>query len=334
MSGRKPDPSRLVDGYFHAAATLNYCRSLLSSGFADLHSSTSWDLGFVKDHPTRARYLAMVERILSALDFMSVCGVDDSDQSIRTVEHFTSHEGLTLAYEEALTRKVDGKYYNLSGHMLWIGARTGQLDGAHVEFFRGIENPVGVKVGPDADPSEVVELVRTARAEGRRTALVSAADQRQVEALAVELFLLLDHRLALGVCDLDPGCLLATSLAISGRVCGCRVLAGGLFDLDRRDVGGRPGEHRPLGRVGRETHRRRPAIHVHHHVTVTAGDAVWTREVQALRTYGQSSTRVHLGLGERETVDEVHIAWPDGAESTVHELAADGIHEVAHPDAG
>lgn len=261
LSARTPDPARLVSGYFHSAASLNYARAALASGLADLKSSSQWDLGFVQDPAHRAQYNEILDRILSSLDFMRVCGVVD-EVALRTASVFMSHEGLQLNYESALTRPVassnsgggGGKiaaasppfqspprptvssataaaaaaaalvsgdapaavvgkleygspsgresssttplvspttaaaaggaaavaaevgaatgspsaapaspplaYYNLGTHFLWIGDRTRQLDHAHVEYFRGIENPIGVKAGPSSDPGELVEVIR------------------------------------------------------------------------------------------------------------------------------------------------------------------------------
>lgn len=158
-SNREPDPSRLLQAYFHSAATLNYVRALLGSKFADLHDASHWDLDFVRNAAHRIEYESMVTRILEALDFIKVCGAGD-DPAFSTVDFFTSHEGLHLPFEESMTYKVDGKYYNLGAHFLWIGDRTRQLDHAHVEYFRGIENPIGIKVGPSSKPEEIVELVK------------------------------------------------------------------------------------------------------------------------------------------------------------------------------
>jgi 3-deoxy-7-phosphoheptulonate synthase len=160
VQARTPDPQRLVSAYFHSAATLNYARALLDGGFADLHHPDHWDLGFVRSTQRRADYSGMLDRILDAIDFLETTGVQDN-AAWRTVDLFSSHEGLLLAYEEAHTVQVDGRWYDLSAHMLWIGDRTRQLDGAHVEFFRGIENPIGIKVGPSMAPDELVTLIRT-----------------------------------------------------------------------------------------------------------------------------------------------------------------------------
>ncbi|TPX67523.1 3-deoxy-7-phosphoheptulonate synthase [Spizellomyces sp. 'palustris'] len=167
LAERKPDPQRLLGAYFHSAATINYVRALLAGDFADLHhpeswNLKSWDFGHVENPTVRAEYQAIVRRLNDALDFMRTIGADSEDSSrdaIRTVDMFTSHEGLLLEYEQQLTRKVDGDWYNLGAHYLWIGDRTRQLDGGHVEYFRGIVNPIGVKVGPSMKPEELAPLL-------------------------------------------------------------------------------------------------------------------------------------------------------------------------------
>ncbi len=177
---RRPDPDRLVGAYFHSAATLNYARALLDGGFADLHRPHHWDLGFVRSAESRERYEDMVARILDALDFVESAGVR-GDDVLTTVELYSSHEGLLLPYEEALTEQVGDRWYDLGAHMLWIGDRTRQLDGAHVEFFRGIENPVGVKVGPTMTADGLVQLIEAlepANRPGRLTLITRFGSDR------------------------------------------------------------------------------------------------------------------------------------------------------------
>eukprot|EP01121_Diplochlamys_sp_Union-15-3_P009049 TRINITY_DN2443_c0_g1_i5.p1 TRINITY_DN2443_c0_g1~~TRINITY_DN2443_c0_g1_i5.p1 ORF type:complete len:150 (-),score=14.29 TRINITY_DN2443_c0_g1_i5:2-451(-) len=134
----------MIDAYFHSAATLNYLRSLVNGGVADLHKAESWKLGAVLSNRVREGYEQVVNRILDSISFLNTIGADDSP-SIKSVDLFSSHEGLLLNYEEALTSKVGAKYYNLGAHFLWIGDRTRQIDGAHIEYFRGISNPIGIK---------------------------------------------------------------------------------------------------------------------------------------------------------------------------------------------
>lgn len=169
---REPDPERLVSAYFHSATTLNYVRGQLGSGFADLHNPMDWELGHVRDKELQARYEKIVHSISDSLRFMRTIGADTAGQ-LQTVDLYTSHEGLVLEYEQSLTRRLrhpagyepstpsaDGKgWYNTSAHFLWIGDRTRQIDGAHVEYFRGIENPIGIKVGPSMKSDELVQLL-------------------------------------------------------------------------------------------------------------------------------------------------------------------------------
>lgn len=157
-SERRPDPARMVAAYFHSAATLNYLRALLGGGFADLHHPRTWDLQFVRHPERRAEYEVMLAQIEDAIHFMESIGAP-FDPALRTAELFTSHEGLLLPYEEAQTAQVGSRWYNLGAHLLWIGHRTRHLDEAHVEYFRGIHNPLGVKVGPGLESAELIALL-------------------------------------------------------------------------------------------------------------------------------------------------------------------------------
>eukprot|EP00386_Alphamonas_edax_P015750 GDKI01048118.1.p1 GENE.GDKI01048118.1~~GDKI01048118.1.p1 ORF type:complete len:353 (+),score=81.26 GDKI01048118.1:1-1059(+) len=171
-NNRSPDPDRLLQSYFYSSATLNHIRTLLESGFADLHESKHWQLDYVMCQKRRQELSEMVDNLLTSLQFMDMCGVSQND-AVRTVDFFTSHEGLILPYESALTKQhKDGLYYDLSAHMLWIGDRTRQLDHAHIEFFRGVENPVGVKVGPSSTPEGVVEMCKVLDPQNRPGKLV------------------------------------------------------------------------------------------------------------------------------------------------------------------
>ena len=156
---RAHNPHRLLRGYSRSALTLNFIRSLVDGGFADLHHPEYWDLDFVKHSPLAEDYQRTVEAISSALAFMETM-VGSSVGEINRVDFFTSHEALHLLYEQAQTRQVphrDG-WYNLATHMPWVGMRTSQIDGAHIEYARGIANPIGVKVGPSVSPEAIVEL--------------------------------------------------------------------------------------------------------------------------------------------------------------------------------
>jgi 3-deoxy-7-phosphoheptulonate synthase len=146
---REPDPTLMLRGYERAAITLNFIRALTDGGFADLHHPEYWDISFASGSPQAHRYNKIVDSIRESLSFVSaITGVDA--QVLRRVDIYTSHEGLALPYEQAQTRQVPRRegYYNLSTHLPWIGMRTAELDGAHVEFHRGIRNPLGLKVGP------------------------------------------------------------------------------------------------------------------------------------------------------------------------------------------
>src|SRR6266498_2951864 len=136
----------MLRAYERSALTLNYIRALAKGGFADLHHPEYWDLDFVERSPLAEQYRAIVQTVVDALRFMeNVVGVRAGE--MQGVDFFTSHEGLHLIYEEAQTRHADGRWYNLSAHFPWIGMRTADAGGAHVEYFRGISNPVGVKIG-------------------------------------------------------------------------------------------------------------------------------------------------------------------------------------------
>ncbi|KAK4634648.1 Phospho-2-dehydro-3-deoxyheptonate aldolase [Fulvia fulva] len=200
LDSREIDPDRLVQAYFHSAATLNYVRAQLSSGFADLHNPMDWGLGHVQDPALLQKYSGIVESISSSLRFMKTVGADTSSQ-LQSVDLFTSHEALLLAYEEGLTRKLkhpsnretsspphqasetsnktsgatmtdDSAYYNTSAHFIWIGDRTRQPDHAHIEYARGVENPIGIKVGPttvEADLAQLLDLVNPRKEIGKVT---------------------------------------------------------------------------------------------------------------------------------------------------------------------
>ena len=159
---RRPDPGRLLMAYRQSAATLNLLRAFAQGGYATLEHVHRWTLGFLKDSPASAKYQEVADRITEALDFMRACGLDaDSTPQLRSTDFFTSHEALLLGYEQAMTRvdSTTGDWYATSGHLLWIGDRTRQPDGAHVEFFRGIKNPIGMKCGPSLKPDELLRLI-------------------------------------------------------------------------------------------------------------------------------------------------------------------------------
>ncbi|KAF8161685.1 DAHP synthetase [Crassisporium funariophilum] len=206
---RTPDPERLLRAYFHSSTTLNYLRSLLTSGFASLHHPRDWSLAHVRSPSLRHEFETIVDGLSDALDFSRTIGVDSSASyeqgggrgTLGEVDFYTSHEGLMLAYEEALTREfpipstsfnsrstssqlIPGKaFYNTGAHFLWIGDRTRQLTGAHVEYFRGIRNPIGIKVGPTMASEELVRLLDIVNPdkESGRVTLITRYGARKID---------------------------------------------------------------------------------------------------------------------------------------------------------
>ncbi|WP_462160033.1 class II 3-deoxy-7-phosphoheptulonate synthase [Pseudoalteromonas sp. GB56] len=159
---RVPDPQRLMKAYHHSASTLNLLRAFAQGGLADLHQVNRWNMSFVAANPLKEKYQQVADRIQDALEFMEVCGINSTNApSLTETSLYTSHEALLLGYEQALTRRdhLSGDWYDCSAHFVWIGERTRQLDHAHIEFFRGIKNPIGVKVGPGMDPDELIRLI-------------------------------------------------------------------------------------------------------------------------------------------------------------------------------
>jgi 3-deoxy-7-phosphoheptulonate synthase len=156
---RKADPELLLRGYERAGLTINFIRALIDGGFADLHHPEYWELGFVRNSPLANEYMRRVESIGESLRFMETL-TGNKIAEMNRVDFFTSHEGLHLYYEQAQTRQVPRRHgwYNLASHFPWIGNRTRALDGAHIEYFRGIQNPIGVKIGSGTSPEEVVAL--------------------------------------------------------------------------------------------------------------------------------------------------------------------------------
>ncbi|MGD9881561.1 MAG: class II 3-deoxy-7-phosphoheptulonate synthase [Reyranella sp.] len=159
---RTPDPARQEMAYRQAAATLNLLRAFAQGGYANLEHVHQWMLGFVKDSPQSHQYEEIANRISEAMAFMRACGINpETTPSLTTTDFFTSHEALLLGYEEALTRvdSTTGDWYATSGHMIWIGDRTRQRDHAHIEYCRGVKNPIGLKCGPSMTPDELIELI-------------------------------------------------------------------------------------------------------------------------------------------------------------------------------
>jgi 3-deoxy-7-phosphoheptulonate synthase len=161
-AARTPDPVRQLDAYRQSAATLNLIRAFAGGGYANLENAHRWMLGFVKDSPQSARYQELADRITETLGFMRAIGLDpEAHQELRQTDFYTSHEALLLGYEQAMTRvdSTSGDYYATSGHMLWVGDRTRQADHAHIEYVRGVKNPLGLKCGPSLAPDELLRLI-------------------------------------------------------------------------------------------------------------------------------------------------------------------------------
>jgi len=185
---RTPDPARLEQVYNQSASTLNLLRAFAQGGYADLHKVHQWTLDFVGDSKFGERYRDLAGRLGEALAFMSACGLtSETTPQICETDFFTSHEALLLNYEQAMTRvdSISGDWYDTSAHMLWVGDRTRQIEGAHVEFLRGVANPIGVKVGPTMSPDQLIKLIDVLNPKdetGRLTLIVRlGADKVQTE---------------------------------------------------------------------------------------------------------------------------------------------------------
>ncbi len=186
---RIPDPERLLRVYNQSAATLNLLRAFAQGGYADLHKVHQWNLGFVSDSAEGHRYQDLADQLDQTLAFMAACGLtSETTPQIRETEFYTSHEGLLLNYEQAMTRvdSTSGAWYDTSAHFVWIGDRTRQIDHAHVEFMRGIANPIGMKCGPSLDPDEMIRLIDLLNPEnepGRLTLIARMGSDKVEEGL-------------------------------------------------------------------------------------------------------------------------------------------------------
>lgn len=201
---RRPAPQRMLTAYERSAMTLNYVRALGDGGFADLHHPENWDLGFVTSDRLRAEYQAIVDAIMEALRFMEAVSPNPISETDR-VSFFTSHEALLLPYEEAFTRAAHDGHYNLSTHFPWIGKRTNRPDGAHVEYMRGLRNPIGLKVGPDQSMSDlrsVLGHLDPDRVPGRVTLITRLGTERIGDVLPrlIDMVAATDHPV-LWICD-------------------------------------------------------------------------------------------------------------------------------------
>lgn len=181
---RMPDPDRLLEGYHKAGLTLNFLRALADEGFADLHHPEQWELDFMQNNEYYAEYEDMVKSITKAVRFVESIA-PDTFSTLQKVDFYTSHEALNLYYDSAQTRAVPRKkgHYNLSAHMVWLGNRTRDLDGAHVEYFKGVNNPVGIKVGPPFEIDETLELIETLNPnhEAGKIVLITRFGKDQIE---------------------------------------------------------------------------------------------------------------------------------------------------------
>jgi 3-deoxy-7-phosphoheptulonate synthase len=190
-AARQPDPGRLLTAYSQAAATLNLLRAFAQGGYADLYKIHRWNLGFVEGTEAAARYRELCGRITEALEFMEACGINgDSVPEMRQTDFYTSHEALLLDYEESMTRQDTitrvGGWYDTAAHMVWIGDRTRQADGAHIDYCRGIQNPLGLKAGPSLERDDLLRLIDTlnpGNEAGRLTIICRMGDDQVLEKL-------------------------------------------------------------------------------------------------------------------------------------------------------
>ena len=209
MEGRVPDPERQIMAYRQSAATLNLLRAFAQGGYANLEHVHQWTLGFLKDSPASSQYEELSSRITEALGFMRACGITaETAPQLRSTDFFTSHEALLLGYEQAMTRvdSTSGDYYATSGHMLWIGDRTRQLDHAHVEFARGVKNPIGLKCGPSLKPDELIKLIDALNPENEpgRLTLIARFGADKVEKHLPELIRAVKREGRVVVWSCDP----------------------------------------------------------------------------------------------------------------------------------
>jgi len=248
VEARRPDPERMIHGYYQAASTLNLLRAFTKGGFADLTHVHTWNRQFVASSPAGQRYEALAGEIERALRFMQAIGIDlTTERTLHEVDVWTSHEGLLLPYEEALTRtdSLTGQWYDCSAHMLWIGNRTRDLDGAHVEFFSGVMNPIGVKLGPTATPDEAAALaykLNPDRVPGRLTFVTRLGAERVEELLPLLLRAVQESGIpVVWVCDPMHGNLVRTPSGTKTRHFDAIMAELQGFFAAHRDVGTWPG---------------------------------------------------------------------------------------------
>ncbi|HEB68562.1 MAG TPA: 3-deoxy-7-phosphoheptulonate synthase class II [Desulfobulbus sp.] len=185
VEARMPDPQRLLQGYNMSAATLNLLRAFTRGGFGSLHRVHAWNQEFVRQSPMGRSYERLAKQISQTLKFMEIIGISTDTPQMKQAQFFTSHEALFLGYEEALTREdsTGGGWYDCSGHMLWIGDRTRQIDGAHVEFLRGVLNPLGMKVGPKHDIDDILAIINRLNPDNEpgRMTLITRFGAKEIE---------------------------------------------------------------------------------------------------------------------------------------------------------
>ncbi len=221
---RIPDPARMELAYFQSASKLNLLRAFASGGYADLHEVHRWNLGFVERSPLADRYRDIAHRIDETLSFMAACGMtSQTTRDMRETDFYVAHEALLLPYEHALTRvdSTTGEWYGCSAHFLWIGDRTRQADGAHVEFLRGLKNPIGMKAGPSLEPDDllrILDLLNPANEAGRIT-LISRMGAEKVEKRLPPLVRAVEragHK-AVWICDPMHGNTISTAANLKTR---------------------------------------------------------------------------------------------------------------------
>ncbi|MEE8173507.1 MAG: 3-deoxy-7-phosphoheptulonate synthase class II [Alphaproteobacteria bacterium] len=243
-AARAPDPDRLLQAYGQSAVTLNLLRAFAQGGYADLHQVQRWNLSFVAQSPLGERYKDMADRLTESLDFMAACGLtSETTPQIRETEFYTSHEALILGYEQALTRidSTSGDWYACSAHMLWVGDRTRQPDGAHVEFLRGVRNPIGLKAGPSLEPDDLIRLIDVLNPENEpgRLTIIARMGADKVEAALPPLIRAVagEGRKVLWACDPMHGNTIKSSNGYKTRV----------FDSILSEVSGFFAAHRAEG---------------------------------------------------------------------------------------
>ena len=206
---RKPDPKRLFKAYSQAASTLNLIRAFCHGGFADLQNVHLWNLGYIKKSPQAKKFKELEDRIADALAFMDACGINSEfNRRLKTVNFWTSHEALLLPFEESMTRvdSTTGEYHDTSAHFVWIGDRTRQLEGGHVEFCRGIENPIGIKCGPTTKADEIVKIINAINPKNKKgkITLISRFGHENVEKFLPKLIRTIKKEGANVIWSCDP----------------------------------------------------------------------------------------------------------------------------------